>query len=365
MAVNSPQNALIFIPDISGFTKFVNETEISHSQHIIQELLEVILDANMLNLTVSEIEGDAILFYKMGEIPSLDKLSQQIKTMFIKFHEQLYIIERDRICHCGACSTAINLTLKFMTHSGEITESKIKDHTKLMGKDVITAHRLLKNNIENDEYSLVTENVLQSLDDNNLDKHFNWANTEIGVMNYEHIGDVKFKFVDLAPLISLVKSPQKVNSKAKFKNPIIFKLLIKAAKEDIYATIIDISLRPKWTNGLLSIDYNKNEIPKIGTSHKCELDQGIFDIETVYSRKNEDSLEVAERTNNNFLFPQATTYFILSDDTKGTNLQVEFHYKRIPIIGFLIDKIFLSKIKDSVGKSLNNLKSFCEAQHPI
>lgn len=34
---NSSEQTLLFIPDISGFTKFVNETEISHSEHIITE----------------------------------------------------------------------------------------------------------------------------------------------------------------------------------------------------------------------------------------------------------------------------------------------------------------------------------------
>jgi hypothetical protein len=36
---------LIFIPDISGFTRFVNEVEIEHSRLIIQELLEILVDA--------------------------------------------------------------------------------------------------------------------------------------------------------------------------------------------------------------------------------------------------------------------------------------------------------------------------------
>jgi hypothetical protein len=60
---------LIFIPDISGFTRFVNEVEIDHSRHIIQELLEVIINSNKIGLEVSEIEGDAILFYKYGDSP--------------------------------------------------------------------------------------------------------------------------------------------------------------------------------------------------------------------------------------------------------------------------------------------------------
>jgi uncharacterized protein DUF2652 len=363
MPENKPQNAVIFIPDISGFTKFVNDTEISHSQHIIQELLEVILDANNINLSVSEIEGDAVLFYRLGEMPTLAELSEQIKTMFIKFHEHLHIIERDRVCHCGACSTAINLTLKFLTHSGEITESIIREHKKLMGKDVIIAHRLLKNNIDNDEYSLVTENVLNSLDANNHESHFNWAATEKGVMNYEHIGEINFNYVNLAPLISLVKLPQKKPSISKFKNPVTKNLIINAPKEVIYSTIIDLSLRPQWTNGLLNIEYKQNEIPRIGTSHKCEFDQGSFDIETVYSQKKEKVLEIAERTKNNFLFPQATNLFILQDEQTGTNLKVEMHYKRIPFIGLLVDMIFRSKVENSIAKSMTNLKNYCEKQY--
>ena len=58
---------LLFIPDISGFTRFVNEIEIEHTRHIIQQLLEVLINANKIGLEISEIEGDAILFYKFGE----------------------------------------------------------------------------------------------------------------------------------------------------------------------------------------------------------------------------------------------------------------------------------------------------------
>ena len=55
---------LIFIPDISGFTRFINETDIEHSRLIIQELLELLINENKINLQISEVEGDAILFYK-------------------------------------------------------------------------------------------------------------------------------------------------------------------------------------------------------------------------------------------------------------------------------------------------------------
>ena len=76
------QTALLFIPDISGFTDFVNNTEITHSRHIIEELLEILIDTNEIGLSVSEIEGDAILFYRFGEAPKVSEVLAQVQRMY-------------------------------------------------------------------------------------------------------------------------------------------------------------------------------------------------------------------------------------------------------------------------------------------
>ncbi len=107
---------LLFIPDISGFTKFVNETEIDHSRLIIQELLEILINANQIGLEVSEIEGDAILFYRFGDSPTLEALYKQVEKMFCEFHRNLIAYESRRFCQCNACMSAIHLTLKVITH---------------------------------------------------------------------------------------------------------------------------------------------------------------------------------------------------------------------------------------------------------
>jgi hypothetical protein len=60
------EQAIILIPDISGFTEFTNATEIDHSSHIITELLELIISSNECDFTLAEIEGDAVLFYRKG-----------------------------------------------------------------------------------------------------------------------------------------------------------------------------------------------------------------------------------------------------------------------------------------------------------
>ena len=53
------EQAIILIPDISGFTGFTGATEIDHAAHIITELLELIVASNETDFTLAEIEGDA------------------------------------------------------------------------------------------------------------------------------------------------------------------------------------------------------------------------------------------------------------------------------------------------------------------
>src|SRR5690242_13646585 len=99
-------HGLLFIPDISGFTRFVNETDIDHSRLIIQELLEILINSNQTGLEVSEIEGDAILFYKYGEPPDMRELYKQVEKMFCEFHGHLVAYDVSKFCQCKACTSA-------------------------------------------------------------------------------------------------------------------------------------------------------------------------------------------------------------------------------------------------------------------
>ena len=56
--------ATILIPDISGFTEFVTNTELSHSSFAISNLINAIVSAVEDQYEISEIEGDAVLMFK-------------------------------------------------------------------------------------------------------------------------------------------------------------------------------------------------------------------------------------------------------------------------------------------------------------
>ena len=166
---------LIFIPDISGFTRFVNQTEIEHSRYIIEELLETIINSNQLDLQISEIEGDAILFYKFGDPPTVPDLVKQVERMFQEFHKQIRNYEYRRLCQCSACINAVDLTLKVVIHYGEFSSYKVKEFSKLLGKDIIVAHQLLKNDIDTHEYMLLTDRIPAKDELKDLPSWVNWS----------------------------------------------------------------------------------------------------------------------------------------------------------------------------------------------
>lgn len=149
--------AVIFIPDISGFSKFVNDIEILHGQEITAELLEEIINSDDLDFEVSEIEGDAILYYKIGDPISIEEIYLQSVKTLQKFHQKKAEVQKKRICQCNACSSVDRLSLKFILHFGDILLINVRQFKKLYGKGVILAHRLLKNNLSELEYILFTK----------------------------------------------------------------------------------------------------------------------------------------------------------------------------------------------------------------
>lgn len=183
-------STLLFIPDISGFTEFVNKTEISHSRHIISELLELIINSDKNEMSVSEIEGDAVLFFK-DEVPTVEDLIDQCQFTFKNFHSHLQRYNTERICRCGACETASKLSLKFIVHAGNIEKINIKEHHKLHGTDVILAHRLLKNSIDLTEYILITDklNTNQKSFTNNSN---DWIHIQHGKATYDNLDDINY-----------------------------------------------------------------------------------------------------------------------------------------------------------------------------
>jgi len=191
----------LYIPDISGFTKFINNTNLHESKRFVHSLLETIIDSNILNLKVAEILGDAIVFYSVGTPPSITKLESQVKKTFLDFQRTIKRLEKEN----DAPKQLPNLTLKIVVHYGEIATTEIKGINKLIGSDLILAYRVLKNNIQDHEYLLMTQQYINTQKQSHLEKSFLWSELKDGLDVYESFGTINYKYVLLSPLIVPIK----------------------------------------------------------------------------------------------------------------------------------------------------------------
>jgi len=155
--------ALLVIADIGGYTRFMrlHRLSLAHSQDITGRLLEAIVDAAE-PLRLVEIEGDAAFLY----LPhgTGDAATALALAMHRAFHARQAWMVGHNMCSCDACRQAGNLRVKFVAHAGEVATQTIRDRTKIVGVDVITAHRMLKNTVPVPEYILMSQPVYERSD---------------------------------------------------------------------------------------------------------------------------------------------------------------------------------------------------------
>jgi hypothetical protein len=326
----------------------VNETEISHSRLIIQELLETLINTNQMGLQVSEIEGDAILFYKFGDSPDLAQVYQQVEKMFCEFHQHLIAYEHRRFCQCEACKSAIDLSLKVITHYGEFTGYNVKNFSKLIGKDIIVAHQLLKNDIEQHEYWLVTKNLLQDVPPG----FKQWMQWNLSTKQTEN-GEIPFHYTQLSPLkkelepelfprLQLEHKTKMFSLTGEYETGII----------PLFHASGDFNYRSKWQEGVKAVEVENHFLPRVGTRCRCTLDNGqkiVFASSYAYKP---ERIEFSETDENN----QCTIYFTLEKlEEYKTRLTIDYYIEK-NFASELLFKLFRKKkTEERYKKSLQNL----------
>lgn len=153
---------LIFIPDITGFTNFVNHVDEEVGATVTRKLLNEIISSNPLDVELSEIEGDAILYYKAGEPITTENLFEGFTKISNAFNAK-YNCLKDQY------NLADELSIKFIVHYGTIKVYDIKGFKSLYGEALIESHRLLKNGDGFSNYILITEDYFNALKQNNDD----------------------------------------------------------------------------------------------------------------------------------------------------------------------------------------------------
>lgn len=357
MSANENVGTLL-IPDISGFSEFVSGVELSHSQHIIAELLEIILDANILGFVVSEIEGDAVLFYRFGSPPSLLALQRQAEIFYLKFHEYLQQIKRDTICKCGACQNVGKLTLKIIAHYGEIALIKIKGRFKLIGKDVIVAHRFLKNDVPSAEYLLLSESLVQTSGEKmpvSLQKY---------CVTYRHLGDFVVYVHSLSYLRSQIPPPPEPHVSIRYPNPIVVAKKVDAPMEIVHALLFDFKKMRQWNPGLIKVEFDSNKPMRLGRSHTCVFEDSSAEITLAHVVEKKNEVIVTNRMKFAAPILHSTAVYHLQQKSGGTHLQFIFSYMPYTLVGWLLDKMVRPRLARMFEENCEGLKRVAEEMSP-
>lgn len=158
----------LLITDITGYTTYLSESELEHAQQTLTDLLELLVEQTRPPLTVSQLEGDAVLSYAFAEgFVAAQTFLERIEETYVEFRRAIDLMVLNNTCKCNACANVSALDLKFFVHYGSFAIQPVGDMRQLVGSDVNLIHRLLKNSVTADTgiraYLLLTEAAVDAL----------------------------------------------------------------------------------------------------------------------------------------------------------------------------------------------------------
>jgi hypothetical protein len=186
------RRAVLLIADIGGYTNFLqwNRMDLAHAQLTVAGLLEAVIDAGR-GLKLAKLEGDAAFFWAPdGDAGFI--VGQRLPHIRRSFLMKRDMLALDRACDCASCSQLEGLSLKFVAHEGEVAEQRVKRHAELIGIDVVLVHRMLKNSVPLNEYVLMTDPVVERLEEPWRGRCMPLTHT------FEGIGETSTHYIDLA-----------------------------------------------------------------------------------------------------------------------------------------------------------------------
>ena len=191
------ESGFFFISDITGYTRFLTQSELGHAKEILDAIFDSILEHVEAPLAVSKVEGDAIFCYVPD--PLLKQPGSMLNAMeatYFEFRRQLRLMDINTTCDCNACVNMKELDLKVFIHHGEYILQEVAGSSELAGSDVILVHRLMKNTVTETTglvgYGLISQAAIEAIgttgEAEGMTEHLE---------HYEDFGDVTVYLTDL------------------------------------------------------------------------------------------------------------------------------------------------------------------------
>ena len=138
------ESGCLVLADITGYTSYLQGTELEHAQDVLADLLETIVASLEPTFTLSKLEGDAAFAYAASSSINPSMMLDTVEAGYFAFQRRLRDVIHSTTCECNACVLIPSLDLKFFLHEGRYVVRRIARSEELTSSDVVLIHRLLK-----------------------------------------------------------------------------------------------------------------------------------------------------------------------------------------------------------------------------
>ena len=221
------QQGFLIISDITGYSKYINESELEHARDSLTALLSLLIRHTKSPLVLSKLEGDAVFSYAPASgFLQGQSLLDMIESTYASFRKALELMVLNTTCTCNACRNLPNLDLKFFAHFGSYMTQKLGTFTELVGTDVNLVHRLAKNHIREQTgfkaYAAFTQSVMDALGledfQNSLTPHRETFADVGSVQMYVH--DMHKVWERLKDIVRIEVRPEEANIIQEYEFPV-------------------------------------------------------------------------------------------------------------------------------------------------
>lgn len=143
-SLNKADTGCLLLADITGYTSYLQATELEHAQDVLADLLETLVSTLQPVFTVSKLEGDAAFAYAEEGRVSPTSILDTVEAGYFAFRRRQRDVEHATSCECNACVLIPSLDLKYFVHHGRYVARRIAGNEELTGSDVVLVHRLMK-----------------------------------------------------------------------------------------------------------------------------------------------------------------------------------------------------------------------------
>jgi hypothetical protein len=245
--------------------------------------------------------------------------------------------------------------LKIVAHYGHITQSHVKEHVKLFGQDVITVHRLLKNDVSHHEYALFTQALLNEWPQAIMPT---WAQRQEGSQEYD-VGRITYGYVPLVPLRQLVPEPHIEDFSIPGMKVQVFSCEqeVHAPLSVVFEVLSDLPTRLQWMQGAKKVEMLNHNFNRLGTKHRCIVDKNSPAMVTSSSARANDTITLTETDEKKTM---CTVYTLRQEREAQTRVRVDGFVKDALVLRILFTLLLKKKINNLFRASSKNLKHYCE-----